>query len=126
MNTPLQQELDLEVGTKMHAKLEPQLVHIESVEVKPVGNKNAKKVVCSCKHPDTIELISLSTVQYREKNTIKESGLWVNKDNEGKLQKGSALANMLEKLGCQKLGDLVGKDIATDLDTKGYLAFKIY
>jgi hypothetical protein len=95
--------------------------------VEAVGDKGAKKVVCEVAHPDKLDgSIHISSAKVEQKGQLKVTGLWFNKDEESKIRKGSALALFLENLGCSNVADLVGKEVATVEDDKGYLAFKAY
>ena len=114
------------IGTKEAVSLKPSKVKIETVDIQKVGDKGNEKVVCGIKHPDKEEFIHISSVKYIKKDKVTESGLWVNFDEDKLIRKGSALALFMNKLGVEKLGDLKGKEIDTEIDSNGYLTFKIY
>jgi len=81
-----------------------------------------------CKHPGREEVISLSKVKMIKADKIEVSGLWVNKDNEGNLQKGSVLADFLIFMGVKTIGELKGTEVDTvysDAENK-FLAIKGY
>jgi len=122
-----QDELEKEVGTiePEMTRLEPKKVKIVKVEIVSVGEKQNKKVNCSVKHPDRDEEITLSSVSYLRDKAVVTTGLWYNLDKEDKIQKGSALAVILDKTSSKKLKELVGKEVDTELDGN-YLCFKCY
>jgi len=121
-----QNELEMGIGKKESTTLKPAKVKIASVKIDVVGEKGNKKVVCQVKHPEKEELINISAVAYRKANSIEISGTWLNKDEDGLIRKGSALAVFLESLSANSIKDLEGKDVDTELDSKGYLCFKAY
>lgn len=121
-----QTDLNIGIGTKEATKLKPAKVKVVSTSVEPIGSSNAKKVVCLVKHPDKDENIRISEVAYRKENRIENSGTWLNKDDDGLIRKGSALALLLEKAGVKTIGELNGKELETELDSAGYLCFKLY
>ena len=121
-----QSELQIEIGTEEATSLKPANIKVVEVKVEEVGDKKSKKLICVCKHPDKNEPISISAVKYENKGKLEVSGLWLNKDSKGLLRKGSALAVFLQENGCQTASQLVGKEIGTSIDDKGYLCFKAY
>lgn len=121
-----QEELQTGIGNEEAISLSPLAVIVKEVAVEEVGDKKAKKVVCSCLHPDSQNLIKISQVKWENKGSLEVTGLWFNTDKEKKIRKGSALATLLNANGCKTVGELVGKSLSTVLDTKGYLAFKNY
>ena len=94
-----QKDLEIAIGTKEATSLQPAEVQIISVVIEEVGKTDNKssKVVCAVKHPDKAETINISSVAYRKGNAITNSGTWLNKDEDGLIRKGSALAFLLEK-----------------------------
>jgi len=119
--------LNLETGTKEAEKLEPKAVKIEKLEIQTVGEKGNQKAVFSAKHPDRDETIQISSVKYEAKGgKLVFSGTWVNFDEDEKLRKGSALANFIAFKKVKVLNDLVGLELETTEDEKGYLCFKAY
>jgi len=114
------------IGTKEMQQLKPATVKIVKAEISEVGDKKNKKVVCTSKHPDREETISISSVKYAVKNVLKESGLWFNQDEDNNIRKGSALAVLLEKTNSANIKELEGKEIETEEDEKGFLCFKAY
>lgn len=121
-----QNELQMGIGTEEATSLKPAKVKIGGVKVEEVGTKKAKKLICVCKHPDKAEDIHLSAVKYENKGKLEVSGLWVNKDSQGLIRKGSALAVFLTALGSSNIDSLRGKEVETAMDEKGYLCFKAY
>ena len=123
-----QDKLDKEIGEKEIQKLKPAKVKIEQVEIKTVGEgkKAADKVVAHCKHPDQEELIRISSVSYKKGKEIRTTGLWYKEDEEEKLRKGSALTLFLELTEAKTIRELIGKEVITEEDDRGYLCFKAY
>jgi len=123
-----QEELTTEIGNIESEKqiLKPKRVKIVSVRIVAVEKaKSGKKVNCEIKHPDREETFEMSSVAYLQDKQVVTRGLWFNKDKEGKIQKGSALAVFLDKVGVKTISSLVGKEVDTDLDGN-YLCFKAY
>jgi len=121
-------KLEKGIGTKEAEILKPAKVKIEKVslvEVK-IGNQLREKLVCSVKHPDREELIEISKVKYQRKDKLKTSGLWYKEDEDGLIQKGTALAELLTFTNSPNIKSLIGKEIDTVADEEGYLCFKIY
>lgn len=122
-----QEELTTEVGTTESEKqiLQPKRVKIVSVKLLSIEKAKSKKVACEVKHPDKEETFQMSSVAYLEGKQVVTKGLWFNKDKEGKIQKGSALAVFLSKTDSKSVSSLVGKEVDTELDGN-YLTFKAY
>jgi len=122
--------LDLGVGTKESVALEATEVEVQSVIVEEQTNKMGKrvgdKVIFECKHPKKDEPIKISSTKYEKNGVLKVSGTWFNKDDDGLIQKGSALALTMEKLGAKTINDFKGKSLPTTQDDKGYLCIKAY
>lgn len=121
-----QNELKIGIGNEEATTLKPSNVKILDVIVSELGVKKSKKVVCKCKHPDKEETINISALKYEHNGKLEVSGLWVNKDSKGLIRKGSALAVFLQGNGANIISDLIGKDVQTTTDEKGYLCFKAY
>ena len=121
-----QGNLELGIGDKEAVTLKPARVKIEAIEIQKVGDKGNEKVVCAVKHPDKEEQIHISSVKYIKADKVTESGLWINFDEDKKIRKGSALALFMNKLNVDKIGSIKGKEIDTEIDSKGYLTFKLY
>ena len=107
-------------------QLKPARIKIVGGKVEEVGAKKTKKVVCLCKHPDREEPISISAVKYENKGKLEVAGLWLNTDSKGLIKKGCALAVFMQHIGASTIDQLVGKEIETTTDDKGYLCFKSY
>jgi len=122
-----QEILNIETGTKEIITIEPKPVKIVKIEVQLVGEKKNKKAVFEVKHPDKEETIHISAVKYEKKGSLEFSGTWINLDEENKLRKGSATANLLAFFNVKSLKEFEGKEnIPTIQDEKGYLCFKTY
>lgn len=121
-----QNELNLGIGTKELTTLKPARVKIESVKIEAVGDKGNKKVVCLCKHPEKEEPINISAVKFEKKDKLEFVGLWVNRDEDKLVRKGSALAVLMNFLNAKTIIELEQKEIDTIEDEKGYLCFKAY
>lgn len=130
-NGKLMEDLNVQIGTEELSTLKPAAVEIVGVNVVEVKNKEGtkvigKKAVFQVQHPDSKDNVSISGVIYISKNQVKQSGTWFNIDKNKQLQKGSALANFMLKLGIATLAEAITKQVDTVLDGKGYLAFKAY
>lgn len=123
--TDTQAELNIGIGNLESEKtfLKPAKVKIVSAKIE--DTKKAKKVVFWVLHPDKPEQIGLSSIAYLQERSVKVSGTWLNLDKEGKLQKGSALVVLLQKIGANTIQEAVGKECETELDGQ-YLVFKAY
>jgi len=121
-----QTDLELGIGTKEMEKLKPQIVKIVKVRVEEVGDKKNEKLVCSSKHPSKEEPIDISSIRYLKNDKVTTTGLWINKDEDGMIRKGSALAVLMTTLQADILKQLEGKEVATIQDENGYLCFKVY
>ena len=124
----MENELNVGIGNEEFQKLKPTTVKIVGVRVDEfdVKGKKSKKVVCLAKHPDKLETINISSVKFENKGKLESVGLWLNKDSQGLIRKGSALATLMSAVGANTPENLVGKEIATTLDDQEYLTFKAY
>lgn len=100
-------------------------------EEQVVYDKNKKqvgtKLNLACTHPDIKDrAIEISKVKYLSGNQLKISGLWINRDDEGKLIYRSALAHMLRFHNTNRIIDLIGHVLQTVEDEQGYLVIKAY
>lgn len=120
----------VEIGTKEYAKLKPEKVKIFGYKVEMQKDRNEKdvgeKVSFICKHPDKPENIEISSIAYRKGKEIRTSGTWYQLDEDKLIAKNSALAILLVSLKAINLDETTGKEIATELDDRGYLVFKAY
>ena len=121
-----QDTLKITIGNEEVVALKPTNVKITDVEIKELGVKKAKKVVCTCKHPDATDLIHISSVKYENHGKLETVGLWVNLDKKDLIRKGSALAVFIQSQGVKTIEELKGKEVFTAQDEKGYLCFKAY
>jgi len=123
-----QEKLEKEIGTKEIITLKPAKVKIVQVSLTPVkfGNKTNEKVVFSVKHPDKEELINISSAKILQKDKVKTTGIWFTTDEDGNIQKGSALAEIMTFAGVKKVLEMKDKEYPTTLDDNGYLCFKFY
>lgn len=96
------------------------------VQKKKTGETVGEIVHFSCKHPDKEDPIDMNKVQYLKDRKIKESGLWYNEDKDGNIQKGSALAQVLQFYKTKDLVSFVGQELDTELNESGYLSIKAY
>lgn len=122
----MEDELKLEIGNEEFTALKPATVKIVGARVGEFGQKKAKKVVCTCKYPDRIDNIEIGSIKYENKGKLESVGLWINKDSKGMIRKGCALAIMLQVTGCKNIEALMGKEVQTTTDDKGFLTFKGY
>lgn len=123
------------IGDKEQKSLEAKPVIVQGKVVEPVtgkaGSKNAgkevgKKLTLICKHPDRTEPISLSSIVIVSGKSLKNTALWLNLDEDGKLQKNSPIALLLQKYGANSINELEGKTIITELDESKFLTIKGY
>lgn len=121
-----QEILKLEIGTKESTKLTPERVKILAIKIEVVGEKKNEKLVCEVKHPMNEDPIHISSVKYENKGKLDNVGMWINIDDEGKIRKGSALAVLISYLNKNTPEELVGQEVETVEDDKGYLCFKAY
>lgn len=120
------EELQTGIGTKEATTLKPLVVVIKEVKIEEVGTKKAKKVVFSCLHPESQDLIKISQVKYENKGKLEVTGTWYNLDADKLIKKNSSLAVLIQSNGANNISEMIGKSINTILDDKGYLAFKAY
>lgn len=120
--------LNLEVGEKeiQKKKLKPAKVKIVKVSVENIVKAKTFKAKFCCKHPDSENTIDISAVSFLEGRNIKTVGTWVNTDEDGKLQKGTGLTLLMERLGAKTLLSCQDKEIETEQDENNFLVFKAY
>ena len=118
-----QEILNLGVGTKEPEKLQPKDVQVEGIRVENVP-KYGEKIVLVCKHPDREDVLQISSIKFAKGDKITTSGLWFNTDEDGQIQKGSAVATLLGYYKVPKLGELTGQTLSTTYDSEGYLCIK--
>lgn len=80
------------------------------------------------KHPDKEEPISISKLKTLMKDKIICRSLWVQLDEEEKIQKSSAIDDLLKYFKVESLNDAVGKTIDTvmESDDSNFLCLKAY
>ncbi len=124
-----QQDLmNKKIGDKETPKLEAKDVEVQGVRVEEVGEKKNKIVVLMCKHPDKDEVIDLTKIKLLKNDKAKTSGLWISTDEDGNIQKGSALGELLNVAGVETLAALTGVKLPTikESEDSQYLCIKGY
>ena len=124
-----QEKLQIGIGTKEAEKLEAVEVEIQGSKVQDVMKNDKKlgeKVVLICKHPKKEEVLQISQVIYLKNKKVITSGIWLNLDEDGLIQKNSVLAFLLNFYEVPKVGELTGKKVKTEHDDNGYLCIKAY
>ena len=123
--------LNMKKGIIEKEKLKPMEVMVQGVRVDDKSTE-AKKVspllVLICKHPSKDEVIEFTKIKIMRDDVAKVVGLWIDKDSEGNIQKGSALYILLELAKAETPNDLIGKNIPTIQQSKDspYLCLKGY
>lgn len=118
--------LNKPIGTEENTIKPAAQLEILDVKVIEVGEKKFKKVEVSVKHPAVENAVKLSSAKYERKGNLAISGLFLNLDSEGNIQKGSAVAELMKYLSCATLAEMKGKKIDTVLDNNQYLCLKAY
>lgn len=118
--------LNKPIGTKELKKLEAKSVIVLHAEIQEKGEKKNNLLVLSVKHPDQEELLDLSKVQLIDGNVVKTVGLWISQDEDGNIQKNSAIARMMTFYKVNTLEELKEKELNTCFDEKNYLVIKAY
>jgi len=122
-----QTELNKEIGTLEQEKKEVlNPVKVKIVKVSLRDTTKGKIVNCESKHPDKEENINISSLAYLRDKQVINGGLWYSLDKDENVQKNSALAVFMTKVGAKNLGELEGKEIETELDDKQWLCFRCY
>ncbi len=123
-----QEKLEKEIGTKEIITLQPTKVKVMEIGLTPLkfGTKTNEKVVFSVKHPEREELINISSAKVLQKDKVKTSGIWFTTDEDGNIQKGSILSEILNFVHANKLSEMKEQEYETALDENGYLCFKFY
>ena len=122
-----QTNLNTPIGTKESERtlLKPAKLKIVNVEIIYVEKAKSEKAVFEVKHPDKDETIKISTVNFLDGKEVKTSGTWVSKDEDGNLQKGSALTILMKSIEANTLKECIGKEVDSELEGN-YLCFKAY
>jgi len=125
-----QSKLDKAVGTKEIVTLMPKAVEVASVKLEPktIRDKKTEILVVGCKHPDSDKPIEISKVKLLKGNTVKSTGLWYSEDEDGNIQKGSAIATLLNFYSVSNPRELIGKTVntTTENESSNYLVIKAY
>jgi len=122
-----QQELNKVIGDEEPKKkevLEPKKVKIVEVDFR--DTKKGKILTCKSKHPDKEENIKISSVAYLRDKQVVNTELWYTLDGKENIQKGSALATFMNKIGAKTIKEIEGKEVETELDEEDWLCFKAY
>jgi hypothetical protein len=121
---------ETKIGNIETEKLKPAKVQIKETRIDNIkiikNNSSSDKLICLVKHPESKELIEISSVKIEIDNKLKICGLWFNLDAEKNLKKQSALAKLMMFLKVETIKELENKEIETILDERGYLCFKGY
>jgi hypothetical protein len=116
------------IGVIERPKLEPTDCVIEAVEKKE-GVKNGRawaKLVLHLKHPGRDAALNVSDAKVETKGALVIKALFLNVDAEGKIEKGSPVALLLQYYNAPTIASLVGKTVKTAQDEKGFLCIKAY
>jgi len=123
-----QNELDTEISDKDIEKLKPEPCKVKDIEIVDVmlSDQKGEKATFIVQHPEREDLIRISAAQFVRNKKITTSGTWISKDEEGKFLKASALAILMSFYGAATLRDMMGIEVQTALDGKGFLCIKAY
>jgi len=121
------------IGTKeTNTALKPAKVTILGnriqTETKDGNEMKSPLVHIIVKHPDREEALELSKVKYIKSDKVTVVGLWANLDDEGLIQKSSAVAELLRFMKVNSIDELTGKEIEAVEQSKEdlYLCLKAY
>ena len=117
------------IGTKERPKLEAKDCKVLGVEMKEgvKNNRTWQKLVLHVKHPDRDEKLRMSDAKVEvAESKLEIKALFINLDDEKKIEKGSAIAALLQHYGAESINALVGKTVKTAQDPKGYLCVRAY
>ena len=117
--------LTAEVGDP-EPKISPTMCTVLKLDVENVDKFKSDKLKLIVKHPDRDKELIVSSVEYIDENQVKTSQLWIRKDSKGKIKHNTALANMIKYYNLHNIANIVGKQIQTTLDAKGYLCVKAH
>lgn len=128
-----QEALKLGIGNKAPVTLQPKPVKVTGVRIDPKSNKESGKevgkiVVLICKHPDREEPLEITKMKTLKNDKAKVTGIWLNLDEDEKIQLGSPVAILLQSANVSTLDELAGKTLPTvaQSDTISYLCIKAY
>jgi hypothetical protein len=116
--------LNKKIGTKVTA-LEAKTVKVLAVGIEKTGDVG-DKVVLSCQHPDRKEPVALSQIIYLRDKKLETSGLWYKTDEDGNINKESALAYLLRFMKIETIAELKSKELDTAKGERGFLTLKAY
>lgn len=122
-----QEMLNTPIGNTDKKKefLKPARVKIVNVEIVKIEKAKSHKVIFEVKHPDRDETIKISSMNFINNKNVINSGTWITLDEDNKIQKGSALQLLMDKLNVKTIKEFVGKECDTELDNN-FLCFKAY
>jgi hypothetical protein len=122
------EKLDTPVGEKEveRKKLECKPVTVKDIEIRKINENLSEKVVLIVKHPDKEETIEISSVKHLVGDSLKDVGTWYKLDEDGKIQKGSGIADLLRHYAVFTLKELIDKELDTCENKSGYLCVKAY
>lgn len=122
-----------DVGIKEAKKIEAKKVTIATIGLQTItkeGKAMKPLVHIECAHPDKQkdELIHITKIKYLRGDVVRTVGLWLQTDDDDKIQKDSAIAELLNFLNCKTLDETVGKEVETtyESDEKPFLCIKAY
>jgi len=120
--------MNKKIGTKEIPKLEAKDIEVQGVKVDEVGKDKNKITILMCKHPDSDKVIDITKIKLLRNDKAKVVGLWASTDEDGNIQKGSALSELLNFAKVETLADLTGKILPTIEESKesSYLCIKGY
>ncbi len=124
--------LNKKVGNKEIPRLMPKEILVQGIRVdekkKSDGKKAGDILVLISKHPDRAEVIELTQIMLIRGDKVFVTGLWVNLDDDGNIQKGSPIDKLLALSESATIKDLVNKKLQTVVQTGEikYLCVKGY
>ena len=78
-------------------------------------------------NPENGKKYTVNEVWYKSKDgTLVTQGLWLDLDVAGELYATSALARLLDFMGLNTVGDLLGKELVLQPKENGFLCFIAY
>lgn len=101
-----------------------EVLKIDIREIVKEQKKIGRKIILTVLHPE--RELELSKVRFQDGDKIKEGGIWLLINEDKQIEGRSALAKLLNFYQCEKLGDLIGKNIETTIDDNGYLIVRAY
>ncbi len=120
--------MNKKVGNKDIPRLEAKDVEVQGTVVRQVGDKKQNILVLMCKHPDKEEVVELTKIRVLRNDKAKAIGLWVTQDEDGNIQKGSGIAELLSVAKVETVSELTGVNLPTIEEGKesSYLCIKGY